>query len=102
MHKTRSPRRKRFGLYAILTSTIAGLAGIGALLLGVTPAMAASLAQDPDTQILVFLIPLTLLIAAMLVEVARIVLRGALPAEAPLRRTPRRPWSATRGGRADA
>jgi hypothetical protein len=39
------------------------------------------------------MVPLTILVIAILFEVARIALRGALPAEAPLRRPARRHWS---------
>lgn len=82
---------------AIASSTVAVTGAIGALALGVTTAAAAQLAQDPDTQIAVFMVPLTLLVLAMLFEVARIAFRGALPAESPVRRPPRRPWSPNRG-----
>lgn len=64
---------------------------------GVTPATAASLASQPDAQIAVFMIPLTILVIAVLFEAARIAMRGTLPAEAPLRRPTRSHWSAGRG-----
>jgi hypothetical protein len=65
-----------------------------ALAAGVTPATAANLASQPDTQIAVFMVPLTILVVAVLYEVARIVLRGKLPEEAaPPRRRPLRHWS---------
>lgn len=73
-----------------------GLVGLGtaaALVAGVTPASAASLAHKVDTQIAVFMIPLTLLVLAILFEVARIALRGNIPVEAPLRRSSRRYWN---------
>ncbi|KKB86604.1 hypothetical protein VW29_01470 [Devosia limi DSM 17137] len=63
-----------------------------ALLTGVTPATAANLANQPDAQIAVFMVPLTILVLAMLYEVARFALRGNLPVEAPLRRNSRRYW----------
>lgn len=97
MHTSTSKKRKSFTLVAIASSSIAIAGAIGALALGVTPTLAAELAQDPDTQIAVFMVPLTLLVLAMLFEVARIAFRGALPAESPVRRPPRRPWSPGRG-----
>jgi len=97
MHTSTSKQRKGFRLAAIASSTIVAVGVAGALALGVTPAEAASFAQDPDTQVAVFMVPLTLLVLAMLFEVARIAFRGALPAEPPIRRPPRRPWSPGRG-----
>lgn len=97
MHKSTSPRRKSFRLYAVASTALIGLGSAAALIAGVTPATAANLATQPDTQIAVFMVPLTILVLAILFEVTRIALRGALPAEAPLRRTPRRHWSPGRG-----
>ena len=97
MHKSTSPRRKSFRLYAIASTAILALGSMVALIAGVTPATAANLASQPDTQIAVFMVPLTILLIAILFEAARIALRGALPAEAPLRRTTRRPWSPGQG-----
>lgn len=99
MHTSTSNRRKSFTLVAIASSTIAIAGAIGALALGVTPTMATELAQDPDTQIAVFMVPLTILVLAMLFEVARIAFRGALPAEPPIRQPPRRPWTPVHGER---
>ena len=87
MHKSTSPKRKSFKLVAALTSALLGIGAAVALVAGITPATAASLAQNTDTQVAVFMIPLTLLVLAVLFEVARIAMRGALPAE----HTPRRP-----------
>lgn len=92
MHKSTSTRRKSFGLYAAATTALVGSGAAAALMAGVTPAAAADLASQADTQIAVFMVPLTILVAAILFEAARIALRGALPAEAPLRR-PRLHWS---------
>lgn len=97
MHTSTSKRRKSFTLVAIASSTIAMAGAIGALALGVSPAMAAEFAQDPDTQIAVFMVPLTVLVVAMVFEAARIAFRGALPAEPPIRRPPRRPWTPVHG-----
>ena len=97
MHKSTSTTRKSFRLYAIASTALLGLGSVAALIAGVTPATAANLASQPDTQIAVFMVPLTILVVAILFEAARIALRGALPAEAPLRRPARRPWSPGHG-----
>lgn len=93
MHKSTSPKRKSFRLYAIVSTAIVALGSIAALMAGVSPATAANLATQPDTQIAVFMVPLTILLVAILFEAARIALRGALPAEAPVRRPIRHHWS---------
>ncbi|MGV8856426.1 MAG: hypothetical protein ACOH2L_17495 [Devosia sp.] len=65
-----------------------------ALLAGVAPANAASFASLPDAQIAAFMVPLTLLVLALLVEVARFALRGTLPDQVQARRRARRySWS---------
>ena len=93
MHKSTSTKRKSFTLYAVVTTAILGLGAASALFAGVTPATAASLASQPDTQIAVFMVPLTLLVLAVLFEVARFAMRGALPADAPARQRISRHWS---------
>ena len=69
-----------------------------ALVAGVTPARAANLATQADTQVAIFMIPLTLLVLVLLFEAARFVRRGALPAQSVDR--PVRPlrWSQDRRG----
>lgn len=97
MHKSTSTKRKSFRLYAVLSTVlVAGAAGV-ALMAGVTPAAAANLAHQADTQIAVFMVPLTLLVLAILFEVTRFVVRGSVPAEAPVRRAAHRHWSPGRG-----
>ena len=93
MQKATSPQRKSFNLYAIVTAAMVAVGAIVAVLAGVSPANAATLASDPDTQIMVFMVPLTLLVLVMLFEVARFALRGALPAETEAKRPTRRYWS---------
>ncbi|MDB5621863.1 MAG: hypothetical protein JWR39_426 [Devosia sp.] len=90
MTESTSAPRKSFKLYAFASGLLLTLGTAAAVLAGVTPATAASLAQEPDTQIAVFMVPLTLLLLAVLFEVTRIVLRGNLPAEAPVRVKPSR------------
>ena len=97
MHKSTSPKRKSFRLFAIALAALVAIGSAGALIAGVTPATAASLASHADTQIAVFMVPLTILLLAILYEAARIALRGNLPVEAPVRRTAGRYWSPGRG-----
>jgi hypothetical protein len=93
MHKSTSTKRKSFRLYAIASTALVAIGSAAALIAGVSPATAANLATQPDTQVAVFMVPLTILVIAILFEVSRIALRGALPTEAPARRPARRPWS---------
>lgn len=97
MHKSTSPKRKSFRLYAVVSTVLVAAGSAAALVAGVTPATAATLATQVDTQIAVFMVPLTLLVLAIMFEVTRFAWRGNLPAEAPLRRQPRRYWSPGRG-----
>jgi len=91
MHKSSSPRF-RFRLYTALSGLVASAGAAAALFAGVTPATAANLASQPDTQIAVFMVPLTMLMVAILIEVSRFALRGPLPAEV-IRQSSRRPLS---------
>lgn len=97
MHKSTSSKRKSFRLYAVASTVLVGLGSVSALIAGVTPATAANLASQPDTQIAVFMVPLTILVVAILFEVSRVALRGALPADAPRRRQPLPNWSPGQG-----
>lgn len=80
MHISASPRRRKIGLVALFGTLAAISAGV-AFIAGVTPARAASIASQPDTQVAIFMVPLTLLVLALLFEAARFVRRGALPAQ---------------------
>ena len=96
MHKSTSPRRNSFNFYTLATALLV-IAGSGAALVaGVTPSEAAQLAKQPDAQIAVFMVPLTLLVLAMLFEVTRMVLRGNVPVEAPASSPIRPPLSRKR------
>lgn len=97
MHQSTSPKRKSFKRFAIATTALVTGGAAAALVAGVTPATAANLASQPDTQIAVFMVPLTILVLAVLYEVARIVLRGNLPAETTARPRAPRHWAAGRG-----
>ncbi len=92
MQEVTSPKRKSFSPYAVVTTALIMGGALAAILAGVSPANAASLVDNPDTQIMVFMVPLTLLVLAMLFEVARFASRGVLPAEAPAQRPLRRYW----------
>lgn len=83
MHLSTSPKRKSFSWIAALSTLSVGLVAFGAFAVGVTPAQAASFATQPDTQVAVFMVPLTLLVLVLLFEVTRFVWRGTLPAQAP-------------------
>lgn len=93
MHKSTSPGRKSFRLLALAGTALLGLGTGVAFIAGVTPATAATLASQPDTQIAVFMIPLTLLVSVLLFEVAFIALRGKVPAEVPVRRQRSLNWA---------
>lgn len=97
MHISVSPRRKKIGLLALF-GTLAAAIAVVALIAGVTPARAANIASQPDTQVAVFMVPLTLLVLALLFEAARFARRGKLPARIADR--PARPlrWSQDRNG----
>lgn len=96
MHKSTSPKRKSFKRLAIATTALVSIGAVSALAVSVTPAMAANLASQPDTQIAVFMVPLTILVLAVLFEVTRFALRGNLPVEAPSRRRALSHWSSTK------
>ncbi|MEO5807282.1 hypothetical protein [Devosia sp.] len=97
MHKSTSAQRKSFKLYAIASSVLAGTGGVAALFFGVSPSNAADFAQTIDAPVAVFMVPLSLLVFAILFEVARITWRGALPEQAPARRDASQYWQAGRG-----
>lgn len=80
MHKSASSRRKKIGFFAAF-GLLTAAAIPAALISGVTPAQAANLAHQPDTQVAVFMVPLTLLVLVLLFEAARFVRRGKLPAQ---------------------
>lgn len=97
MQSSTSPKRKSFKLLAFSGGLVMALGSGAALLTGITPAEAATMVQQPDAQVAVFMVPLTILVAAMLFEVARMTWRGKLPAEnrVPARR--RQHWSPGQG-----
>lgn len=100
MHTSTSLRRSRIGVLALATALLVGLAFV-AFIAGVTPARAADIASQPDMQVVVFMLPLTLLVLILLFEAARFVRRGALPAQSATRPARRLRWSADRAA-ADA
>lgn len=85
MSKSPSPRRKKFRVAALLGSVVAVATSAIALVASVTPTQAANIASQPDTQVAVFMVPLTLLVLVLLVEVARFAWRGTLPNSVPAR-----------------
>jgi hypothetical protein len=94
MQEVTSPKRRSFSLYALVSAALLTVGVIVAVLAGVAPASAASLATNPEAQVMVFMVPLTILVLVMLFEVARFALRNvALPTEVKPRRPTRRYWS---------
>ncbi|CAN7397524.1 hypothetical protein [Devosia sp. LjRoot3] len=77
---------------AVAAGFAAALGLAGAFLAGVTPSLAADLAAQPDTQVAIFMVPLTILILTMLFEVGRFVWRNRIPASTPTRQR-RTNWS---------
>jgi len=95
MQTSTSPRRKSLGFKVALASGLATLATVtGAFLAGVTPALAADLAAQPDAQVAAFMVPLTLLILALLFEVGRFTMRNHIPVSSAPPRRRRSYWSA--------
>ena len=87
--------RGRKGLKVKVALTAGFTAALGlasAFLAGVTPSLAADLASQPDTQVAIFMVPLTILILTMLFEAGRFVWRNRIPASAPARQR-RTDWS---------
>jgi len=77
---------------AVAAGFAAALGLAGAFLAGVTPSLAADLAAQPDTQVAIFMVPLTILILTMLFEAGRFVWRNRIPASTPTRQR-RTNWS---------
>lgn len=94
-----SSSRGRKGLkvkMALLAGAASALGLTGAFLAGVTPALAADIAAQPDMQVAVFMVPVTILVLTMLFEVGRFVWRNRIPAFTPSRRR-RTHWSEAKG-----
>lgn len=93
MHPIPSRGRKSLKVKLAIASGFAAALGLaGAFLAGITPALAADLAAQPDAQIAVFMVPVTILVLTLLFEVGRFVWRNRIPASAPPRRRPTN-WS---------
>lgn len=93
MHKSTSPRRKSFKWLAVFGTFGVALGSALALIAGVSPAQAANIASQADTQVAVFMVPLTLLVLVMLFEAARFVRRGMLPVTADVPHKKRLSWA---------
>jgi hypothetical protein len=92
MQSSTSPRRKSFRIIAGVGTLLATIGATVALIGSVGPAQAANIASQADTQVAVFMLPLTLLVMVLLFEVVRFVVRHPLPAHAPARQQ-RLDWS---------
>lgn len=93
MHLFSSRGRKGLKVKMAIVAGFASALGLaGAFLAGVTPSLAADLAAQPDTQVAIFMVPLTILILTMLFEVGRFVWRNRIPASTPTRQR-RTNWS---------
>lgn len=97
MHKSTSAQRKSFKLYAVAGSVLAGIGAVSALIFGASPANAADFINTINAPVAVFMVPLSILVFAILFEVARITWRGPLPEQTPERRDARQYWQAGRG-----
>lgn len=96
MQTTPSRGRKGLKIKVAIASGFAVALGLsGAFLAGVTPALAADLAAQPDAQVAVFMVPLTILVMTMMFEVGRFVWRNRIPASTPPRRRATN-WSASK------
>lgn len=96
MHLFSSRGRKGLKVKMAIAAGFASALGLaGAFLAGVAPAFAADLAAQPDTQVAIFMVPLTILILTMLFEVGRFVWRNRIPAPTPTRRR-NTDWSAAK------
>ena len=87
MHISTSAKRKGFRLLTVIGALGAAVIAASTVVDRVTPARAADFVLQPDMQVAVFMIPLTLLVLALLFEVARFTWRGKLPVQEP--RAPR-------------
>ena len=76
---------------------MAGVGAVSALMFGASPANAADFVKTIDAPVAAFMVPLSILVFAILFEVARITWRGTLPEQAPERRDARQYWQAGRG-----
>ena len=97
MHKSTSSKRKSCRLYATASIAFVGVAAAAALVMGISPATASSLARNADTQVAVFMVPLTLLLLVLLYEVTRMAMHGPLPVDAKPSRPSRLNWKPGRG-----
>lgn len=80
------------------------LAGLGTLMgtgaafaFVASPAVTLRIAENPETAILVFMVPLIVLIGLMILEVGRVVVIGRMPDHTPLPRR-KRHWRAAEAG----
>ena len=83
MHISTSTRRKGFRLLTVIGALGAVVIAASTLVGNITPDQVARFVQQPDIQVAVFMVPLTLLVLALIFEVARICLRGTPPVQAP-------------------
>lgn len=99
MQDTPSPKPRNLSRKAAIATGLAAVLGGGvAAVTGAVPAAAADLAQQPDTQIAVFMVPVTLLMAVMMFEVGRFAWRNRIPNMTPQRRRPTN-WSSGKSAR---
>ncbi|WP_323014838.1 hypothetical protein [Devosia sp.] len=93
MHISSARRPSRIRFFLVVGLALVAVAAIAGLALTLAPVRLEQLAREPDAQIAVFMVPLTLLVLAVLAEATRIVWQGKLPAPAPARRR-RSHWAA--------
>ncbi len=93
MHKSTSAKRKSFRFIAI-ASVLSGAVGV---LVGIVLTIADGPVLGLVPQIAVFMVPLTILVFAILFEVARLAWSNLLPEQTLERRSASQYWQAGRG-----
>lgn len=81
MSKDTQPPRRSFKPYSIATFAVLALVGAAAVFAGVAPASAASLTHEVQVEVFAFLVPLVVLVAAIVIDVAQIAWRNQVPQE---------------------
>lgn len=98
MQKDTHSSGRSFKPYSAATLAILAIVGAAAVFASVAPASAASLTENVTAEIIAFLVPLAVLLAALLIEVTRLAVRNQLPSE-PTASARSLRWASRRGRR---